>query len=251
MATPTQQYSPSPSAQQPASIATASVVLGAIGFVVGICSVVGLVLGLVARGQARRGQISPARVTTGIVVSSISLAVGILGWIGLIALIGGGASNDLAAPSTRVEATSPATEEAVQEAAADEALDLEVDEPVPSAAEVAPAPVPTAAAAETSAAVAGETVSQKNAVRSAETYLDYSSFSRSGLIGQLEFEGFSTEDATYAVDTITVDWNEQAAKSAENYLDYSSFSRQGLVDQLEFEGFTPAEAEFGVSQTGL
>ncbi|WP_202409606.1 Ltp family lipoprotein [Halobacillus litoralis] len=33
----------------------------------------------------------------------------------------------------------------------------------------------------------------------AQDYLDYSSFSRSGLIDQLIYEGFSTEDATYAV----------------------------------------------------
>lgn len=41
---------------------------------------------------------------------------------------------------------------------------------------------------------------QRNAVRSAESYLGYSAFSRSGLIGQLEYEGFSTKQATYGVD---------------------------------------------------
>lgn len=40
------------------------------------------------------------------------------------------------------------------------------------------------------------TVSQRNAVRTAEDYLDYTAFSREGLIQQLEYEGFSTEDAT-------------------------------------------------------
>ena len=96
-----------------------------------------------------------------------------------------------------------------------------------------------------------ETVSQSNAVESALSYIDYSAFSRKGLIDQLKFEGYSTADATYAVDAIDVDWNEQAAKSAENYLEYSSFSRQGLIDQLVFEGFTQSQAEYGVSTTGL
>lgn len=45
-----------------------------------------------------------------------------------------------------------------------------------------------------------ETGGQTNAVKKAESYLDYTAFSRSGLIEQLEYEGFSTEDATYAVD---------------------------------------------------
>lgn len=88
-------------------------------------------------------------------------------------------------------------------------------------------------------------------MRSAADYLDYTAFSRTGLIGQLEFEGYSTADATWAVDRVEVDWNEQAAKSAADYLDYTSFSRQGLIDQLVFEGFTPKQAQYGVGQTGL
>jgi len=96
-----------------------------------------------------------------------------------------------------------------------------------------------------------ETVSQSNARESAASYLEYSSFSRSGLIDQLMFEGFSEADATYGVDSNQVDWNEQAALSAASYLEYSSFSRSGLVEQLVFEGFTPEEAEYGVSTTGL
>ena len=88
-------------------------------------------------------------------------------------------------------------------------------------------------------------------MRKAEQYLDYTAFSRQGLIQQLEFDDFSTEDATFAVDHITVDWNEQAAKKAEDYLGYTSFSRGGLIDQLEFDGFTPAQAEYGVAATGL
>jgi colicin import membrane protein len=98
---------------------------------------------------------------------------------------------------------------------------------------------------------ASETRSQENARESAESYLDVSAFSRKGLIEQLEFEGFSEADATYGVDSLNVDWNEQAAKSAESYLEFSSFSRKGLIDQLIFEGFTKAQAEYGVAQTGL
>jgi hypothetical protein len=107
------------------------------------------------------------------------------------------------------------------------------------------------AAAEAEAAAKRGTVSQQNALRTAADYLDYTAFSRSGLIHQLEFEKFSTGDATWAVDRVTVDWNVQAAKSAKDYLEYTSFSRGGLVDQLLFEGFTPEQAEYGASTTGL
>lgn len=95
-----------------------------------------------------------------------------------------------------------------------------------------------------------ETMGQKNAVRKALSYLDYSAFSYSGLINQLEYEGFSTEDATYGADNCGADWNEQAARKAQDYLDYSSFSRDGLIDQLKYEGFTAEQAEYGVTAVG-
>ena len=47
-----------------------------------------------------------------------------------------------------------------------------------------------------------ETLSQKNAIRKAKSYLDISGFSRSGLMEQLEFEGFTTQQATYGVNAI-------------------------------------------------
>lgn len=94
------------------------------------------------------------------------------------------------------------------------------------------------------------TLSQKNAVREAESYLSFAPFSRVGLIKQLEFEGYSNEDATYAVDHVKVDWNEQCAKSAEHYLDFMAFSRSGLHDQLEYEGFTEAQIEYGLQAVG-
>lgn len=96
-----------------------------------------------------------------------------------------------------------------------------------------------------------ETVGQENARESAESYLDLSAFSRTGLIKQLKFEGYSEKDAIYGVDAQKADWNKQAAASAENYLEMSSFSRQGLIDQLVFEGFTKQQAEFGVRKNGL
>lgn len=96
-----------------------------------------------------------------------------------------------------------------------------------------------------------ETAAQENARESAASYLDLSAFSRTGLIKQLKFEGYSEKDATYGVDFQKADWNKQAAASGENYLDMSSFSREGLIDQLVFEGFTKEQAEFGANKNGL
>lgn len=96
-----------------------------------------------------------------------------------------------------------------------------------------------------------ETLSQKNAVKMAKSYLKYTAFSKSGLVKQLEFEGFDNGDATYAVNQLDTDWNEQAVKMAKNYLDYTSFSRSGLIDQLKFEGFSTEEATYAVEEVGF
>lgn len=95
------------------------------------------------------------------------------------------------------------------------------------------------------------TVSQQQAVKKAESYLKYTAFSRTGLIGQLVFEGFTTADATYAVDHITVDWTVQADLKAKAYMKYTAFSRKGLIEQLVFEGFTPEQAAHGATSVGL
>jgi hypothetical protein len=95
------------------------------------------------------------------------------------------------------------------------------------------------------------TISQKNALRKAESYLAFTGFSRQGLIQQLEFEQFSTEDATYVVDNINVNWEEQAIKKAKSYSNFSAFSRGSLINQLKFEGFTQEQAEAGATGVGL
>lgn len=96
-----------------------------------------------------------------------------------------------------------------------------------------------------------ESVSQSNARRMALEYLDYSAFSRTGLIEQLQYEGFSRADATYGADATHTNWYKQAALMAAEYLDYSSFSGRGLIDQLKYEGFTTAQATYGVRKVGL
>lgn len=101
------------------------------------------------------------------------------------------------------------------------------------------------------------TEGQRQAIGSAKSYLEMQGFSRAGLIRQLTSqygEGFSKADATYAVDHITVDWNEQAARSAKEYLQVQNFSRAGLIRQLTSQyggGYTQAQAVYGVEAAGL
>lgn len=94
------------------------------------------------------------------------------------------------------------------------------------------------------------TFGQRNALRSAESYLAFSAFSHSKLIQQLEYESYSNEEATYAADRCGANWCEQAAKSAEAYLKVSAFSQERLIQQLEYEGFTPTQAAYGMAKNG-
>jgi|JI10StandDraft_1071094.scaffolds.fasta_scaffold453552_3 hypothetical protein len=96
-----------------------------------------------------------------------------------------------------------------------------------------------------------ETTSQKNAVKKAKSYLNYSAFSHDGLVNQLEYDQFSHTDAIYGADNSGANWNEQAAKKAKQYMNYSAFSRGGLITQLKFEKFTQEQAEYGASAVGL
>lgn len=93
-------------------------------------------------------------------------------------------------------------------------------------------------------------LAQQNAVREAESYLGFTAFSRVGLIEQLEYEGYSTEDATFAVDFVNPDWNAECAEDAADYLEFTSFSREGLYEQLAYEGYTPEQIEFGLAAVG-
>lgn len=95
------------------------------------------------------------------------------------------------------------------------------------------------------------TASQTNALKVTRQYLTTMPFSYTGLISQLEYEGFSTEDATYAADNCGADWNTQAARTAKNYLNIMAFTRDGLIEQLQYEGYTYDEASFGADSVGL
>lgn len=97
---------------------------------------------------------------------------------------------------------------------------------------------------------------QKNAVASAKNYLNFTAFSKAGLINQLSSEygdGFNAEDAQFAVEYLEehdmVDWNEQALKSAKNYYETMNLSKDGVYEQLvsDFgEQFTPDQAQYAI-----
>ncbi|WIG16653.1 Ltp family lipoprotein [Kocuria rosea] len=150
---------------------------------------------------------------------------------GCSALLSGGADDSVPTPN---ETTSTPSAESTEDAPATEEAP-ETTEPEAEAPE-----------AEENAEGSSLTASQRNAVAKAEDYLGSMAFSRTGLIEQLEFEGFSNADATFAVDSLDTDYQVQAGKKAQEYVESMAFSRTGLIEQLGFEGFTPEHSTAAV-----
>lgn len=100
------------------------------------------------------------------------------------------------------------------------------------------------------------TSSQNNAARSGKQYLSMTGFLRDGLIQQLSSDagdGYSVSDATAAVDSLDVDWNENAARSAKQYLEMTGFSCNGLIEQLSSSAgsdYTVEQATYGAREAG-
>ncbi|MBR6902099.1 MAG: Ltp family lipoprotein [Synergistaceae bacterium] len=94
------------------------------------------------------------------------------------------------------------------------------------------------------------TFGMKNALEKARQYLDTTlAFSYEGLLGQLKHDGYSDNEAEYAVQNSGANWREQAVKAAKNYLGTMPFSRSDLIKQLIHDKFTQEQANYGVEQS--
>lgn len=133
---------------------------------------------------------------------------------------------------------------------AEEKLD-ELEAELDAAIEEGTEAVTTEVEAEEEPAKPEMTVSQENAVITAERYISMGGFSKKSLAEQIEYEGFPKEDVDFAIANIDVDWKEQCKQSAERYMEMGGFSKQSLTEQLQYEGFLPDEVTYGVQQVGL
>lgn len=91
---------------------------------------------------------------------------------------------------------------------------------------------------------------QENALKTAKQYIKIMPMSFDGLVEQLEYEGYSSEESRYGAENCGADWNEQAIKTAKRYIDLSGFSYSSLVEQLEYEKFTHDQATYGADNCG-
>jgi hypothetical protein len=190
---------------------------------------VGLIMGVVSRRQAKRAGMKPNALATWTVwLGGIFTVISATIIIAVIATMGA-AVNQASSGTWNPDYTAPAVTAPAY---------TNTSTPIASAAPVG-------------------TVSQQNALSSAQDYLSMQAFSKAGLIDQLSSksgEGFRKADAVWAVNHLNVSWFKEAVKSARDYLSMQSFSRSGLIDQLSSpygEQFTVAQATYAANKVGL
>ncbi len=141
-----------------------------------------------------------------------------------------------------------ASDQADNEAVVPYTISVELSEEQIAAAEeeAAAKEAEEAAAKEAEEAEAKANRENEKALKSATNYIKIMAFSEQGLRGQLEFEGFDSDQIDYAIDNLEVDWNEEAVQSATSYSDTLNMSSTAIYDQLIFEGFTAEQAQYGI-----
>ena len=221
----------------------------------------GLLVGLVAivlSAVALAKVVSKTKAGIGLGLGIVALAINVI----VIAALGSAVPSHVNAAATVPSIATPAadpTVEATKAPTVDPTMKPTVG-PTAERSTVAPtteAAPPVVTHTTKSSNTEAMSVEEQNAIRSAQSYLEISAFSRKGLIRQLSSDagdGYSVRAATFAVDYLHIDFNEQAYKSALNYLKISGFSRAGLMEQLESdagEGFTHSQAVYAVNKVGL
>lgn len=136
----------------------------------------------------------------------------------------------------------------------EEPVKQNIAEPAPTsttAPETAPAPAPavTEVKEEPKDDVPRE---YRNALESAQNYIEIMAFSEKGLYNQLTSEygeQYPAEAAQYAIENIQVDYNQEALESAVNYQQIMPMSDKELFNQLTSEygeQFTEAQAQYAI-----
>lgn len=96
------------------------------------------------------------------------------------------------------------------------------------------------------------TTGQKNALKKAESYSNTMHMSKNGIYKQLTSEygeGFTKEEAQYAIDNMKADWKANALAKAKSYQESMGMSKSAIYKQLTSEygeGFTAEEAQYAI-----
>lgn len=184
----------------------------------------------------------PKKKSTGLIVGGICGCLALLiAAVGLVVLLlwmfSDGGSSSPSTPSPTSSSSSPTTS----------TPDPTTTTPDPTT--TTPDPTTTTSASPGGGDVSAE---QERALKKAENYLEFMTFSKEGLYDMLTSEygdAFPPEVARYAVDNVDADWKENAKKEAQIYYDEMSMSDERIYEQLtsKYGGkYTEEEARYAV-----
>lgn len=99
------------------------------------------------------------------------------------------------------------------------------------------------------------TEEQQRAAEAARDQISYGPRSRAALIEYLTTERaegtFAESDVIIAINSLNIDWDQQATEQAEKSLRSMAYSRQALIDRLEYKGFSPDQSIRAVDGLGV
>lgn len=90
----------------------------------------------------------------------------------------------------------------------------------------------------------------KNAYNTAKKRVDNDAMSRSAVYKDLINNGYSDEEALYAVDECGIDWNDSCYRYGKFRLKYNNFSKKQLETDLQGKGFEQSEIEYALDKLG-
>lgn len=85
-------------------------------------------------------------------------------------------------------------------------------------------------------------------IKTIKQYLKKLAFSEESLIDQLVYDGYPKSEASEAIDSLDIDWNEQAVKWAKDFLDYYVVSNDRIYVLLEEEGFDDDQINYAIKE---
>lgn len=90
----------------------------------------------------------------------------------------------------------------------------------------------------------------KNAYNRAKKLVDDDAQSRKVVYEDLLKNGFSEEEAKYAVDDCDIDWNNSCYREGKYKLKYNNYSKKQLDEYLQGKGFKKSEITYALDKLG-
>ena len=92
---------------------------------------------------------------------------------------------------------------------------------------------------------------KENVLIRAREFIQEKAYSRRGLINALKVSGYTSINAIFAADNISVDWSAQAVRAVKEYRQKANLSKANLKNVLVRDGFSDQDIEYALKECGI